>query len=418
MNLKMAAKNQARRIFLWALRGTARPSLLYRTPKLTPTDIKPPHKLLLVRPDHLGDVLWITPALNLLRRALPNTEITAMVGPWGAAALENNPDLDRIIRCEFPGFSRQPKRSWFEPYLYVLQQSRLLRNYGYDAAINLRNDFWWGALLLYLADLPLRFGYAWPEASKFLTHPLAIPSPLSSPKVSQLPFGQRATHSAAMNLALARFALQTFGLDTTALPMSDQEAGVKFIPAADDVRFVSLHLSEWGINRQDKMIVVHPGTGATIKLWTTENFAAMVDALAQHYGAYVILAGGEGERRLLLDIIKLTKSQPLTWEVGGLGRLSALYKRANLVVGLDSGPLHLAVATDTPTIQLFGPTDPDVFGPWGDPQRHRVVRTQVDLPCRPCGILDFKRVCDSGGYCMRTIKVGQVLDVVDQLLEN
>ncbi len=418
MNLKIAAKKQARRVFLWALRGTARPSLLYRARQLTPADNQPPRKLLLVRPDHLGDVLWITPALNLLRRALPDTEITAMVGPWGAAALENNPDLDRIVRCEFPGFSRQPKRSWFEPYLYVLQQSRLLRNYGYDAAINLRYDFWWGALLLYLADLPLRFGYAWPEASKFLTHALAIPTPHQTEEALQLPFGQSATHSAAQNLALARLALHTFGLDTAALPMSDQEARVKFTPLPDDVRSVNLHLSEWGISRQDKVIVLHPGTGATIKLWTTENFAAMVDALAQRHGAKVILAGGEGERGLLRDIIKLTKSPPLTWEVGGLGRLSALFSRANLVVGLDSGPLHLAVATDTPTIQLFGPTDSDVFGPWGDPLRHRVVRTQVDLPCRPCGILDFKRVCGSGGYCMRTIKVGQVLEVVDQLLKN
>lgn len=416
MNLKTQAKKQARRIFLWALRGTARPNLFYRATKVTPTTINPPRKLLLIRPDHLGDVLWVTPALHLLRQALPETEITLMVGPWGASVLDNNSDFDRLVRCEFPGFSRKPKTSWFEPYLYLLQQSRLLRSYGYDAAINLRYDFWWGALLLYLADLPLRFGYDWPEASQFLTHKLPIPRPQEPSFLQHIPFGQNAQHSAAMNLGLTSYALQTFGVSTTSLPSLDHDLHLKFTPTTEDTRYVNLHLSEWGINRGDKVVVIHPGSGATIKLWTNESFAAIADGLAEQYGAKVILAGGESERVLLRNILRLTKTKPLSWEVGGLGKLAALFARANLVLGLDSGPLHLAVATATPTIQLFGPTDPALFGPWGDPTIHRIIRTEIDLPCCPCGILDFDRVCWRGGYCMRTIKVGQVLNLANQLL--
>ena len=210
MNFKSFSKRQARRIFLWALRGTARPNLLYRSRSLNQADSKPPRKLLVVRPDHLGDVLWVTPALKLLRQSLPDTEISVMVGPWGAAPLENNGDFDRLIRCEFPGFSRQPKKAWFDPYLYVLQQSRLLRSYGYDAAINLRYDFWWGALLLYLTDLPLRFGYDWPEARQFLTHRLPVPSAGQPSLLPHIPFGQTAQHSAALNLGLVPFCLTNF----------------------------------------------------------------------------------------------------------------------------------------------------------------------------------------------------------------
>jgi ADP-heptose:LPS heptosyltransferase len=340
-----------------------------------------------------------------------------MVGPWGAAPLENNADFDRLVRCEFPGFSRQPKKSWFDPYLYVLQQSRLLRAYGYDAAINLRYDFWWGALLLHLADLPLRFGYDWPEANQFLTHRLPVPSAAQPAVLPHIPFGQTAQHSAALNLGLAYFALQTFGISPAKNALPDQALRANFAPTLEDERYVNLHLSEWGINRTDKVIVIHPGSGASIKLWTNESFAAIADSLAERYGVKVILAGGEGERVMLRNILRLTKTNPLSWEVGGLGKLAALFERADLVLGLDSGPLHLAVATNTPTIQLFGPTDPTIFGPWGDPQLHRIIRTEIDLPCCPCGILDFDRVCWRGGYCMRTIKVGQVLDGVAEMLK-
>lgn len=412
MAVKTLARQQGRRIFLWALRGTARPSLLYRAPKLPAPAFQPPKKLLLIRPDHLGDVLWVTPSLHLLRQALPDTEITIMVGPWGAASLENNPDFDRLVRCEFPGFSRKPKKSWFEPYLYVLEQSRQLRSYGYDAAINLRYDFWWGALLTYLADLPIRFGYTWPESRQFLTHKLALPASLNVDK--NVPFGQSAQHSAAMNLALARHALQTFGVPAPEL--SENDLRVRFEPSSEDKRYVNLHLSEWGINRGDKVVVIHPGSGATVKLWTAENFAALADALTERFQMHVILVGGDAEAELLQNIKQRTKQEPLVWDTAGLGKLAALFARASLVVGLDSGPLHLAVSTDTPTVQLFGPTDPLIFGPWGNPTIHRIVRTAIDLPCLPCGILDFRRTYQSGGYCMHSLKVSQVLDVVAEII--
>lgn len=412
MVFKALARQQGRQIFLWALRGTARPSLLYRAPKLATQNLQPPKKLLLIRPDHLGDILLLTPALHLLRQALPQTEITLMVGPWGAASLENNTDFDRLVRCEFPGFSRKPKKSWFEPYLYVLEQSRQLRSYGYDAAINFRHDFWWGALLIYLADLPLRFGYNWPESRQFLTHSLVLPTDSHKNNL----FGHSARHAAAMNLALAQKALQTFGVTTPHLP--EHALGLRFETSSEDKRYVNLHLSEWGINRNDKVVVIHPGSGATIKLWTAEKFATLADALSERFQMQVILVGGDAEAELLKEISQHAKHEPLVWDTAGLGKLAALFARANLVVGLDSGPLHLAITTDTPTIQLFGPTDPAIFGPWGNPEIHRIVRTEVDLPCLPCGILDFRRTLEIGGYCMQTLKVTQVLDVVDQLINK
>ena len=75
-----------------------------------------PRSILLIRPDHLGDMLFLTPALHALRQALPAARITLLGGPWGVEAVRHNPDLDAIETCVFPGFERQPKENGLAPY--------------------------------------------------------------------------------------------------------------------------------------------------------------------------------------------------------------------------------------------------------------------------------------------------------------
>lgn len=405
MLFKQPLKRIARRVFLWSLQGAARPTLRYNAAR--PDFSRPPRKLLLIRPDHLGDVLLLTPALASLRKALPQTEITVLVSPSGAASLENNPHIDRVVRLDFPGMSRQPQSNFLAPYLYALEQSRQLRAKGYDAAINFRNDYWWGALLLYLADIPVRLGYRWPESRRFLTHDTASTEPGSLPQDQ---------HSAAANLNLVRRFLKLYNQP----PALDQaESRLVFKPSTDDDRYIRLQLSEWGINRGQKLVAIHPGTGATIKLWTVQDFAAVADSLATKHGVRVVFTGGAAEKGLITDILKSCQVEHLHLDSSGWwGRLAALFARCDLVIGLDSGPLHLAVAAGTPSIHLFGPTDPAIFGPWGDPTRHRVIRTEIDLPCQPCGVLDFRRTCQKGGYCMRTIKTAQVLAAAEELIAS
>ena len=74
-----------------------------------------PRSILLIRPDHLGDMLFLTPALHALRQALPAARITLLGGPWGVEAVRHNPDLDAIETCVFPGFERQPKENGLAP---------------------------------------------------------------------------------------------------------------------------------------------------------------------------------------------------------------------------------------------------------------------------------------------------------------
>jgi ADP-heptose:LPS heptosyltransferase len=91
-----------------------------------------------------------------------------------------------------------------------------------------------------------------------------------------------------------------------------------------------------------------------------------------------------------------------------ISQLAALYARARVVLGPDSGPLHLAAAVNTPTVTLFGPADPVEFAPWGDPHKHIVLNSNI--ACLPCRIIDWAD--DDLAYhpCMRDITIGEVLE--------
>ncbi|MBZ0310373.1 MAG: glycosyltransferase family 9 protein, partial [Anaerolineae bacterium] len=135
-----------------------------------PTDTQ---RILLIRPDHLGDVLLITPAVHALRTALPEAEIHALVGPWSAKILAAYPEFDKVFTLPYPGFSRStPNANLHSPYFLALRTARNLRLIGYDSVLILRPDHWWGALLAFLAGIPQRIGYDLADVSPFLTDAL------------------------------------------------------------------------------------------------------------------------------------------------------------------------------------------------------------------------------------------------------
>src|SRR3989442_327971 len=67
-------------------------------------------RILLVRPDHLGDVLLTTPVLEALKKHAPDAHITFMVGPWSSEVVARHPDIDQLLTCPFPGFQRAPQK--------------------------------------------------------------------------------------------------------------------------------------------------------------------------------------------------------------------------------------------------------------------------------------------------------------------
>src|SRR5690606_23855887 len=125
--------------------------------------------------------------------------------------------------------------------------------------------------------------------------------------------------------------------------------------------------------------------------------------------AAVILTGGDHELPQAQRIAARMR-QPACVTAGDtqIGTLAALFERALVVLGPDSGPLHLASACGAPTVTLFGPADPVEFGTWGPPDRHFVLTSSIG--CRPCRVLDWGDDDPAYHPCVREISVGRVLD--------
>lgn len=365
-------------------------------------------RILLVRPDHLGDLVLTTPIFAALKAHMPNTHITLMVGPWSSEVVTRHPeDIDRILPCQFPGFTRASQKP-LAPYIMLWSFAQQLRRQNYDIAINLRPDFWWGAALLYLAGIPHRIGYAIEPGTPFLTRAL----PFTPPE-----------HATVSNLRLVSAALETVGAAPLAGPFTPANYPLRFIPTPEEEKWVTERLSKVGIDTAAPFVVIHPGTGATVKLWRNEAWAAVANALPSllttTVPARIILTGSNNEQLMLDEIARGMQPQPLILTDATVGQLAALLKRACLVLGTDTGPLHLAVAEGTPTISLFGPTDPRIFGPWGDAKRHIIVAATQRCPgCPyiPCGRLDFRPEELAQHPCTKLVSEQQVEAAIRSIL--
>lgn len=363
-------------------------------------------RLLLIRPDHLGDLVLTTPVLHALKSHLPNATITMMVGPWSSEVVARHPAIDRLLLCPFPGFQRTPQKP-LTPYKVLFSVAQQLRRGQYDLAINLRPDFWWGAALLYLARIPHRLGYAIAPGAPFLSRALPFPSP------------EPATVS---NLRLVNAALELLGSPPLEGPYTPKRYPLEFTPTPAEQACVNERLAQAGIAAENPIVVIHPGTGAAVKLWSNEAWAACANALPELWTSptpvRIILTGSQSERPMLEEITRDMTSPPLLITDMTIGQVAALLQRAKLTLGVDNGPLHLAVAQGTPTIHIFGPTDPRIFGPWGTPGRHVVIASThrcSTCPSIPCGRLNFRQEELTEHPCVRLISVQQVLEAIKTL---
>ncbi len=372
-------------------------SLIRSLGAIVPRPLEPPSRrreIVLIRPDHLGDGILTLPALRYLRRQASWLSITLLHGPWTVPLFAAAGLADTTWIVPFPAFSRAPRRSPWAPYTLLWREAARLRRRCPLAAVVLRDDDWWSAWLCALAGIPLRIGSAHPHLRQFLTHPVPL----------------HARHVAARNLELVLAALRILGVDREGADLTPQRFPLLWPidrAAAGNVRAL---LGRAGI--ASDFAVIHPGAGAPAKCWPNERWAQVADALAQR-GLAVVLTGSAHERPDIEAIARLSRA-PTTVLPGLLSipMLAELLRSARVVVGPDTGPLHLAVAVGTPTVHLFGPTDPERFGPWGPPDRHRVLRS--DRHCARCGDIDPRRALGVG--CMIAITPERVVAEIADLL--
>jgi heptosyltransferase-1 len=158
---------------------------------------------------------------------------------------------------------------------------------------------------------------------------------------------------------------------------------------------------------KDGLAILNPGAGWRSKLWPTKSYARVCDTVEREFSLPVVLNCGPGEEELARQVIQSCDSAKPRVYSGSVPGLIALLRRSRLMVGSDTGPVHLAAALGVPTVGLFGPTDPHRNGPYG-PCR---------IALRPNGAMTSHRRSDTAKI-MEQIQPDEVLAAIRELLEK
>jgi lipopolysaccharide heptosyltransferase II len=190
------------------------------------------------------------------------------------------------------------------------------------------------------------------------------------------------------------------------------EGEYKLFISEESEKELAALLTEAGIDIDKPLIAINPMTTWPTKHWHNKGFAELADQLIRRSMA-VVFTGGKSDAAGINDIICLMEEKG-AYSLAGmttLKTLAALYKRAKVVVSTDTGPMHIAAATGTPVVAIFGPTAPWRTGPYG--KQHTVVR--LDIACSPC----LKKQCKLGTHaCMAEIDSAMVMECLETILER
>ncbi|HHT9109501.1 MAG TPA: glycosyltransferase family 9 protein [Candidatus Wunengus sp. YC64] len=174
----------------------------------------------------------------------------------------------------------------------------------------------------------------------------------------------------------------------------------------EDELFGEKFLNE-SIVKPDKLLVVmHPGSGSRQKCWPTDRYVELILWLKKEMDARILLISGQADTGIVEALRDKVRDNFILADQLPLPILAAIIKRSNLFVGNDSGIAHVAAAVGTPTITIFGPTDPGKWGPRGE----RVKILYKKSPCSPCSF-DTRRNCFSQ-ICLEGVTVEDVISEI------
>lgn len=343
--------------------------------------------ILIIKLRHLGDVLITTPVLSALKQAFPEARITMVVNTGTEAMVTGNPAIQEVIPLERGRDGRIG--SALEKNLNLINR---LRGEHFDLSIDFTiGDR--GAFLSFLAGAPERLGFG-PKKTKQWWWRLAYTRTVPQPKPNR--------HVVESHLDTVRL-----------LGIAPGKPGLRFFwDEAEQTRVENL-LREKGLAQGQPYMVVHPTSRWMFKTWKIEGYARVIDAVQRDLGTPVVLTGGpeEKEKAALQDILSQCRSRPLDLSNRlSLKELGALIAGASAFFGVDSAPMHIAAAVETPVVALFGPSGDIMWGPWG--RGHRVIRKK--WPCRPCG----QDGCEGSkaSRCLEAITAEEVLTALSGLL--
>jgi heptosyltransferase-2 len=326
------------------------------------------------------------PALRELRRVLPSARITLATRSWSRGIFADADFVDQVLVHDPTGHTVSDFR----------RQVSEWRRAGFDLAVLFQNSFQ-AALTAFSAGIPSRIGYSTQHRGPLLSS--AIP----------LPPWRRERHEVFYYLNIIQH------LENTLIGRSEVlEHSPRFevsVSSESSQRGRAI-LSTAGLSVGSLVVALCPGsTNSRAKRWPAERFAQLADLLVQQLGARVVLMGAPDELEISQKVAQMMQSAPvmLTGETS-LDDAVAVLSLVDVLISNDTGPAHISAALGTPTVVIFGPTDPVTTRPF--PEAAVVVRRPPD--CAPCMLRD----CPIDHRCMTAITSEMVFEQVLTIMKS
>ena len=373
-----------------AIAGTA--ARLSRLRGGSPPDVRglwpfpePPHSILLVRFDLIGDTVMSLTLAADLKSIFPNSKITFLTTPGSARIAQLCPYVDRSLAVDMPALTHLRGALSRQAWKGACSAVRDIRKSRFDLAISLYGPL--AGCVTGLSGARWRVGYESEAPAGCLD--FALPG-------RRLP-GTK--HEVEWIRGLADRDATTPPVWSLAIPGDAGRRAAKLIPEGDD-----------------PLVVIHTGArNGGAKIWPVERWKKLAARIIQKTRARLVIVGDEFERMTARSVIRSApRGHDLTGKTS-LAELAAVISRCDVLISGDSGPLHLATALGKRVVGLYGPTDPVLSGPFADD----AIILRAGIPCSPCYDLRAPADCPFGDtLCMEWITPHQVMEAVLKQLDG
>ena len=348
---------------------------IYLIDKIKKKEIKELKKILIIMFWGVGSNINSLPAISVLKKHFPGSEITVLAPEKNKDLFYNNKNIDKTIFIDLNLST-------------LIKTISEIRN-KFDLVVDMEHWLSISAILSYFAA-NRRIGFLNKTRSLLYT--------------DRVKFDKK-RHAVLNNLKL----LNALGIKEK----TDYLEKIKY-PSKDKEK-VELFLKKNNMGKNDFIIGVCPGSGPTVKerRWPKKRFAELADELVSNYNAKIIFVGSREEKELVKEIQAMMVQSSIDGSGTSLSQLTALIDKCKLFISNDTGPMHIAAAQGIKTIGLFGPETPVIFAPYGKGN----ISIFKGISCSPCiKIYKGRHIKCKDNKCMKAIKVEDVLMAVEKII--
>lgn len=356
------------------------------------------NRILIIKLDHIGDVILSIPAVRLLRNKFPNAHISMLVGSWAQMIAKKIPEIDEVLLFDFfYDQSGKGKRTLNKKEIEHLQEMLISRNF--DLAIDMKRHPETRDILK-LSGARYTVGYSTGGDDNWLTLSLQPSKDIEDIAMQTV----KQHHTAQLCQLVQSINTDTVNTNDVLTPYSPILSMEK-----EEVPSYPYFL------KGNFPVGLHPGVGNLMRQWPLEYFALLADLLIERNHATIFLFGGREDKKLTSDIYAKIKNKDRVTLLAGKFSLDEFMKAVtycHLFIGNNSGPCHIAGIMGVPTLAIFsGQTSPHEWHPLGK----KTMSIRVDTPCSPC-YKASPEDCLFGLKCLKLLRPEKVIEAVDQLL--